>query len=98
MNETGMEHRITKLEGETKEHERRIIEMEKRQDNLDTLVASVAAMANEQEHIKEDVSVIKTDVKALTDKPGKRWENIVNNIIWAVVAAVITFVLAKIGL
>lgn len=93
-----MEHRITKVEGECADQCRRINELEKRQDNLDSLVSSVAAMANEQEHIKEDVTVIKNDVKALTEKPGKRWESIVGNVIWAIVAAIITFVLTHVGL
>ena len=31
-------------------------------------------------------------------KPGKRWDAIVDKAIWAVLAAVIAFVLAKVGL
>ena len=31
-------------------------------------------------------------------KPGKRWESIVDKVIWAVLAAVIAFVLGKFGL
>ena len=31
-------------------------------------------------------------------KPGKRWDDIVDKVIWAVLAAVIAFVLAKFGL
>lgn len=36
--------------------------------------------------------------KACTLKPSKRWDAIVDKAIWAVLAAVIAFVLAKIGL
>lgn len=32
------------------------------------------------------------------DKPGKRWESIVEKSVWAVCAAVIAFLLARIGL
>ena len=32
------------------------------------------------------------------EKPGKRWDALVDKSIWAVLAAVIAFVLAKIGL
>ena len=36
--------------------------------------------------------------KACTLKPGKRWESIVDKSVWAVLAAVIAFVLARLGL
>lgn len=37
-------------------------------------------------------------VKDLSGKAGKRWESLVEKALWAVVAAVIAFLLAKIGL
>ena len=36
--------------------------------------------------------------KAQESKPGKRWDSIVDKAIWAVVGAVIVFLLAKVGL
>ena len=72
--------------------------MEERQDNLDKLVSSVAMLANEQERIKDDVTEIKTDVKTLTERPAKRWDGIVDKLIWAVLAAVLGFVLAQFGI
>ena len=36
--------------------------------------------------------------EACSLKPAKRWDAIVDKVIWAVLAAVIAFVLAKIGL
>ena len=33
-----------------------------------------------------------------TEKPGRRWDAIVDKSIWAVLAAVIAFILARIGL
>ena len=37
-------------------------------------------------------------VKELSGKAGKRWEGLVDKAIWAVAAAVIAFLLAKVGL
>ena len=37
-------------------------------------------------------------IAALKEKPGKRWEAIVDKVIWAVLAAVVAFVLGRIGL
>ncbi len=37
-------------------------------------------------------------LEALEAKPGKRWEGIVEKAVWALCAAVIAFLLGKIGL
>lgn len=96
--EINIEHRLTEVEDRSKSNTKRLDEVEKRQDNLDSLVASVAVMAKEQEHIKSDVTEIKEDVKGIMEKPGKRWDNIVEKIIWAIVAAVLGVMLGHFGL
>jgi hypothetical protein len=96
MNELEVERRLTSVEKLAGSNRHRIDDMEKRQDNLDSLVSSVAVMAKEQEHIKSDGAEIKADVKALTTKPGKRWDGLVDNLIWGVCGALLTFLLAKI--
>lgn len=37
-------------------------------------------------------------LETLESKPGKRWDSMVEKAIWAVIAAVITFLLARLGL
>ena len=91
MTPDNMEHRVTELET-------RVNIMEDHQDNLDKLVTSVVSMTKEQEHIKADVTEIKKNVKELTAKSGRRWDDLVDKIVWALLAAVITFFLARIGL
>lgn len=91
MTPDNMEHRVTELET-------RVNIMEDRQDNLDKLVTSVVSMTKEQEHIKADVTEIKKNVKELTAKSGRRWDDLVDKIVWAILAAVIAFFLARIGL
>ena len=81
MDELQMEHRVTAVEKLAGSNRHRIDDMEKRQDNLDELVKSVALFAQEQEYIKKDVKEIKADVKALTDKPAKRWESLVDKLL-----------------
>lgn len=91
MTPDNMEHRVTELET-------RVNIIEDRQDNLDKLVTSVVSMTKEQEHIKADVTEIKKNVKELTAKSGRRWDDLVDKIVWAILAAVIAFFLARIGL
>lgn len=55
-------------------------------------------MATEQEDIKSDVTEIKGDVKALTAAPAKHWEDLVSQLVWALVAAAVGFLLAKLSI
>ena len=98
MNELEFEHRVTAVEEKCDENATRLTELEHRQDNLDALASSVAVMASEQEHIKTDVTEIKSDVKAIAAKPGKRWDEVVRNVLILVVGALIGFVIKQIGL
>lgn len=93
-----IEHRLTHVEDLSKEHTHRLDDLEKRQDNLDELVSTVKVLAVREENVESDVKEIKKDVKELSGKPGKRWDALVSQIITLVVAAVVGFLLAKIGL
>ena len=92
------ERRLTEVEERSKSNTHRLDEMEKRQDDQEKLISTVAVLASEQQTIKTDVGEIKTDVKELASKPAKRWDGLVDKIILTVAAAIIGFLLARIGL
>ena len=92
------EERLTKVEARAESNTHRLNELEKRQDNLDDLVSTVKVLAVREETMEKDVKEIKEDVKALTGKSGERWDDLMDKIFWAIVAAVVTYLLAKIGL
>ncbi|MBQ5587009.1 MAG: hypothetical protein IIU73_00145 [Selenomonadales bacterium] len=92
------ESRLTKVETQCDSNMRRICELEERQDSLEQLASSVSALATREERVEKDVKEIKADVKALAEKPAKRWDDIVDKLIWAVLAALAAFMLGKIGL
>ena len=95
---TEYEHRLTEVEERAKSNSHRLDEVEKRQDDLDELVSTVKVLAVREENVETDVKEIKSDVKSLTNKPAQRWDRMVEKVIWAVVAAVVGFMLAQIGL
>ena len=92
------EKRLTEVEARSKSNAHRIDEVEKRQDNLDELVGTVKALAVKEERVESDVKEIKSDVKSLTGKSGQKWDSLVTQIVSALAAAVIGFLLAKLGL
>lgn len=96
--EINIEHRLTEVEERSKSNTHRLDEVEKRQDNLDKLATSVSLLAEREERVESDVKEIKCDVKSLAEKPGKRYDSLVDKVVWAVLAAVIAFFLGRIGL
>lgn len=96
--EINIEHRLTEVEERSKSNTHRLDEVEKRQDNLDKLATSVSLLAEREERVETDVKEIKADVKTLAEKPGKRYDALVEKVAWAVIAAVIAFILGRIGL
>lgn len=85
------EHRLSCVET-------RVETLEGRQDNLDALVSTVSALAVREERMENDVKEIKADVKMITGKAGKRWDFVVEKALHLVVAAIVGFLLASMGL
>ena len=79
-------------------NEGRIKKLETDQKALMELTASVRELAADQVNMKKDIGEIKDDVRALTDKPAKRWDNLVDKIVWAIAAAVVAYLLTGAGL
>ena len=96
--EKELEHRLTEVEQRSKSNQHRLDEVEKRQDNLDDLVSTVKVLAVREENVENDVKEIKSDVKSLTNKPAKRWDNLVSQVISILIAGIVGFILAKFGL
>ena len=92
------EKRLTEVEARSKSNAHRLDDVERRQNNLDELVGTVKTLADREQRVETDVKEIKADVKEINNKPAKMWESLVEKVIWAVVAGVLGFFLARIGL
>ena len=88
--------KLVEIEQRGKSNSHRLDKVEERQDNLDKLVSSVEVLATRQETVETDVKEIKSDVKALTEKPGKRWDGIVDKLIWLVTSGAVGYLAAQI--
>lgn len=78
-------------------NEGRIKKLEGEHEALHQLATSVAVMAEQIKTMTGSVDILTTKVDKLEEKPGKRWDGLVDKIIITVAAAVIGFILAKIG-
>ena len=85
-------------EQRSKSNTHRIDKLEEQQKQLSDLVSAVAVLAERQNQIGDDVDDIKREIKVLAEKPVKRWDGIVDKIISAIIAAIMGYALARIGL
>ena len=87
--------RVESLERINEQHSSTHREIFGRLGALETLSA---VQENKLDIIMTKLDTIDEKLGALEAKPGKRWESIVEKAIWAVAAAMIAFLLARIGL
>lgn len=71
---------------------------EKMFDRIGLLEQGSTKLETKLDSIDEKLDELSATVKALVDKPAKRWESLVEKVLWAVVAAVIAFLLGRVGL
>lgn len=92
------ERRLTEVEERSKSNQHRLDDVEAKQNEYGELVSSIKELAVREQHMENDVKEIKTDVKNLTGKSGKKWEAVVDKGITAIVTALAAYFLAKFGL
>ena len=98
VNDLTVEHRLSCLEARAKSNMHRLDEVEKRQEDITDLVRSVASIAQKQRAMDADMKEIKADVKSLSGKPGRRWESVVEKALLAIVAALVGWLMVRLGL
>lgn len=79
-------------------NEGRIKNLEGESSVLHQLSTSVAVMAEQMKTMNTSVSALADEVEELKEKPGKRWDSLVDKIVWAVAAALLSFVITQLGL
>ena len=100
-----MESRVTAVEQRCKSNSHRLEQVEKQQEAIHSLAASLQVMTAEQKHqtqaintVREDVSRLDGKVDALEMKPARRWDGLVEKLVWSVAGAILAWWLARIGL
>lgn len=79
--------KLVELDQRSKSNTHRLEAVEKNQEALNQIATSVAVMAEQQKNISKKVDNIDNKVDAIESKPAKRWESIVDKLIWLVVGA-----------
>lgn len=98
MEEAEIAGRLSAVEQRSKSNSHRLDALERHTEAVNTLATSVAVMAEKVEITGAKVDGLCTDVQELKAEPGKRWKGVVEKVIYIVVAAVVGFILAQLGL
>ena len=96
--EQNLDAQMAGLEEKTAELLRRVDRLEEDQTALNRLATAVEVMATKQDHMSDTMERLTTKVEALEAEPAKRWRFVVEKAIYFVVAAVVGFMLAAMGM
>lgn len=89
---------LTECNARSKSNTKRLDKMDDLVNAVHELATNMKLMLQQQEQTSSDVKELKGKVATLEQKPAKRWDSIVEKTIWAVVAAVIAFMLGRLGM
>lgn len=98
MEDTEIVGRLSAVEQRSKSNSHRLEALEKQTEAVNRLATSVAVMAEKVETTGEKVDGLCTDVQELKAEPGKRWKGVVEKVVYIIVAAVVGYFLAQVGL
>ena len=90
------EHQETK--DRSLRNEGRIKKLEQDNGVLHELATAVAVMAERMKSVDESVCRLSGKVESLEAEPGKRWKFVIEKAIYVVVAAIVGFFLAQLGM
>lgn len=89
---------LTEVDQRSRSNTHRIDQMQDKLEDYGEMVSTIKVLANEQGHIKDDVSSIKKTVTGLAEKPGKRWDDLVKTVIGIVVGALLALAFTRMGI
>lgn len=105
MNNEELTKRVVDIDERLVRQEEQTKNITDRMNNIDTLTDSVHKMATSlevltstQKSTEKKLDGLSKDVEEIKEKPAKNWENTVRTVFELVLAAVVTFVLVKMGL
>lgn len=90
--------KLTEVDARSKSNTKRLDKLEESTEAINRMAISIEKMAMKQDTMNDKVDNLSCDVEALKAEPGKRWKFVVEKAIYFVVAAVVGFILARVGL
>lgn len=97
MSQEEMAVKLAEVDARSKSNTHRLDELGEKVGVLNRLTTAIEVMAAEQKHqgetmaeIKSDVTALDKKVEAIEQKPAKRWDGMVEKVIYGIVGALVT--------
>ena len=75
----------------------RIEKLEQQQKDLNKLVTAVEVLASREKSVETDVKEIKADVKTITQKSGRRWDAMIDRVLYVLIGAVLSLLMTGVS-
>ena len=98
MTDEEMAVKLAETEARSKSNTHRIDKLEQSTEAINRLAPSVKVMATKQDPMNDNLDKIDGKVEQIEAEPGKRWKSVVEKVTLLVVAAVVGYILARVGL
>lgn len=90
--------KLAEVDARSRSNTKRLDRLEELTETVHELATTMKLMADKQERTAETVERLDTKLSSIEQEPAKRWKSIVDKVILTVVAAIVGFVLAQIGI
>ena len=98
MEDAAVQRELAELTARCKSNTQRLSKLEENVEAVRSLATSVAVMAQKQGHMAAQMEKIASDVEEMKLSPGKRWTAVTERVLFAVLSALVGFVLARLGI
>lgn len=92
-----LEVKVAEIDQISKSNTHRLDELEGKYDVLNRLATAVEVLATKQDSMEKSINGLTSKVDTLESVPRKRWEGLVEKIIYLIAAAIVGYALAKMG-
>ena len=89
---------LAEIEARSRSNTKRLDRLEELTETVHELATTMKLLADKQERTAETVERLDTKLSAMEQEPAKRWKAVVEKVLMTVVAALVGFVMAKLGI
>lgn len=92
------ERRLSEVESRSKSNSHRLDKLEESTEAIHRMAVALEKVATKQDTMSANVDKLTNKVEALESEPAKKWRFVVEKSIYIIVAAVVGYFLAQVGL
>ena len=97
MTEQELSVKLAETEQRARSNMHRIEKLEQQQKDLNKLVTAVEVLASREKSVETAVKEIKADVKTITQKSGRRWDAMIDRVLYVLIGAVLSLLMTGVS-